>query len=72
LEAVGFDAASTASASALPLPIAVILLVAIPPTKLEAPYRFQNPAFKKLSNLLFTLDKETSLSRLRHHEISAE
>ena len=40
LEAVGFDAAS---ASALPLPIAVILLVAIPPTKLEAPYRFQNP-----------------------------
>ena len=43
LEAVGFRAASTASASALPLPIAVILLVAIPPTKLEAPYRFQNP-----------------------------
>ena len=39
LEAVGFDAASTASA----LPIAVILLVAIPPTKLEAPYCFQNP-----------------------------
>ena len=43
LEAVGFRAASTASASALPLPIAVILLVAIPPTKLEAPNRFQNP-----------------------------
>ena len=42
LEAVGFDAASTASASALPLPITVILLVAIPPIKLEAPYRFQN------------------------------
>ena len=44
LEAVGFDTASTASASALPLPIAVISLVAIPPTKLEAPNRFQNPA----------------------------
>ena len=44
LEAVGFYAASIASASALPLPIAVILLVAIPPTKLEAPYRFQNCA----------------------------
>ena len=43
LEAVGFDAASTASASALPLPIAVISIVAITPTKLEAPYRFQNP-----------------------------
>ena len=28
----------------LPLPIAVISLVAIPPTKLEAPYHFQNPA----------------------------
>ena len=25
------------------LPIAVILLVAIPPTNLEVPYRFQNP-----------------------------
>ena len=49
LEAVGFDAASTASASALPLPIAVILLVAILPTKLEAPYRFQNPKPKSLS-----------------------
>ena len=42
LEAVGFDAASTASASALALPIAVISLVAIPPTKFEAPDRFQN------------------------------
>ena len=45
MEAVGFRAASTASASALPLPIAVILLVAIPPTKLEAPHRFQNPGY---------------------------
>ena len=27
----------------LPLPIAVISLLAIPPTKLEAPYHFQNP-----------------------------
>ena len=34
LEVVGFDATSTASASALP--IAVTLLVAIPTTKLEA------------------------------------
>ena len=32
MEAVGFDAAFTASASALPLPITVILIVAIPPT----------------------------------------
>merc|ERR1719334_1334607 len=46
LEAVGFRAASTASTSALPLPIAVFLLVAIPPTKLEAPHRFQNPGAK--------------------------
>ena len=44
MEAVGFNAASTASASALPLPITVISLVAIPPTKLEAPHRSQNPA----------------------------
>ena len=28
-----------------PLPIAVVLLVAIPPTKLEAPYGFQNPGY---------------------------
>ena len=51
LEAVGFDAASTASASALALPIAVISLVAIPPTKFEAPYCFQNPGYNILSSL---------------------
>ena len=50
LEAVAFSAASTASASALPLPIAVILLVAIPPTKLEAPHRFQNPAYNRITD----------------------
>ena len=29
----------------MPLPIAVISLVAIQPTRLEAPYRFQNPGY---------------------------
>ena len=38
-----FDAASNASASALPLPITAVLLVAIPPTKLKAPQHFQTP-----------------------------
>ena len=42
MEAVTFDDASTASASAVPLPITVISLVAIAPTKLEAPHRSQN------------------------------
>ena len=45
LEAVGFDAAPTASAFELPLLIPVISLVAIPPTKLGAPDRFENPVY---------------------------
>ena len=38
-------AASTVSATTLPLPTVVISLAAIPSARLEARYRFQNPAF---------------------------
>ena len=44
LEAVGIRSAFTASAPALPSLIAVISLVAIPPTNLATHYRFQNVA----------------------------
>ena len=42
LEAVGLHA--TSSTSALPYLIAATLMEVLPPTKLEVPYRFQNPA----------------------------